>query len=309
MIENYKEIPIGRAKNLSNQQFGKLIALYRTEGRSKGTYWLCRCECGQYCVVSASHLVNNHTTSCGCHKKTTKLEDISGQQYGRLTVLAYDRTEGKGHTYWKCRCECGTIKSIRKDGLVSGTVLSCGCLHSEITSKIFTKDLVGQRFGKLTVLERAGSNQHKAALWLCQCDCGTQKIIPSTALLKGESNSCGCLKSKGEWKIANLLTENNISFQKEYIAHKCILPSQEYARFDFYVEDKYFIEFDGIQHFQSGTGWNTPEKLQRNQENDKAKNEWCKKNNIPLIRIKYDKYDTLSIEDLLLETSQFIIKD
>ena len=309
MINDYKEIPMGRAKDLSNQRFGKLTVLYRTEGPSKGTYWLCQCDCGEYCIVSASHLVSNHTTSCGCHKKTARLDDISGQRYGRLTVLSYDRTEGKGHTYWNCQCDCGTIKSIRKDGLLSGRVLSCGCLHSEITSKLFMRDLTGQKIGKLTVIERVGSNKHNSVLWLCQCECGAKKIIPSSSLLKGESNSCGCIKSKGEWKIAELLTNNNIPFQKEYIAHKCILPSQEYARFDFYVENKYFIEFDGIQHFQSGTGWNTPEKLLRNQMNDTAKNEWCKANNIPLIRIKYDKYDTLSIEDLLLETSKFIVKE
>ena len=117
MINDYKEIPMGRAKDLSNQRFGKLTVLYRTEGPSKGTYWLCQCDCGEYCIVSASHLVSNHTTSCGCHKKTARLDDISGQRYGRLTVLSYDRTEGKGHTYWNCQCDCGTIKSIRKDGL------------------------------------------------------------------------------------------------------------------------------------------------------------------------------------------------
>ena len=51
------------------------------------------------------------------------------------------------------------------------------------------------------------------------------------------------------------------------------------------------------------------ENIRTNDINDKAKNEWCKENNIPLIRIKYDKYDTLSIEDLLLETSKFIVKE
>ena len=308
MIENYKQIPVGRATDLTNQCFGQLKVLYRTEGPdSKRTYWLCQCDCGNYTIVQGGHLKDLHTTSCGCRQKTSRLEDITGKKFGRLTVLSYDRTEGKGHTYWNCKCDCGVEKSIRKDGLISGSVVSCGCYNSENTSQLFTKDLQGKVFGKLKVLERKGSNKHNSALWLCECECGTQKIIEGHNLLKGLTNSCGCLKSKGEWKIANILTENNIDFQKEYIAHECLLPSNEYARFDFYVENKYFIEFDGIQHFQSGSGWNTLEKLQRNQENDKIKNEWCKKNNIPLIRIKYDKYDNLSIEDLKLETSKFII--
>lgn len=307
MIENYKEIPVGKAQDLTNSKFGKLTVLYRTESDKKGTHWLCQCDCGNYTVVSASHLVSNHTTSCGCHKKSACLENIVGQRFGKLTVLSYDRTEGKGHTYWNCKCDCGTVKSIRKDGLKSGAVVSCGCYKNENTSKIFTKDLTGQVFGKLTVLERKGSDNHNKALWLCKCECGVEKIVPGNTLLKGESNSCGCLKSKGEWKIAELLSKHNISFEKEYVNKQCILPSGGYARFDFYVENKYFIEFDGIQHFEAGSGWNTPEKLAKNQINDKIKNEWCQKNNIPLIRIKYTNYENLSIEDLLLETSQFII--
>lgn len=43
------------------------------------------------------------------------------------------------------------------------------------------------------------------------------------------------------------------------------------------------------------------------QEHDKLKNQWCKENNIPLIRIPYTRYNDLCIEDLLLETSNFII--
>ena len=38
------------------------------------------------------------------------------------------------------------------------------------------------------------------------------------------------------------------------------------------------------------------------------KNAWCLANNIPLIRIPYTKYNDLCLEDLLLETSQYIIK-
>ena len=138
------------------------------------------------------------------------------------------------------------IKSIRKDGLISGNVISCGCYNIQITKEINTNNLLGKRFGKLTVIERVGSNQHNQALWRCKCDCGTEKIIVGTNLSKGETNSCGCLKSKGEWKIANLLQENNIKFQKEKTFDTCILPSGYKAKFDFYVKEQYLIEFDGI---------------------------------------------------------------
>lgn len=306
-MENYKQIPVGRAKDLTGQQFGKLTVLYRVETTKKGTHWLCECECGKKSIVSMSHLTDGHTTSCGCQKKMKNLDNLVGKKFGKLTVLEYDKVIGKGHTYWKCQCDCGTIKSIRKDGLISGAVVSCGCFHKENIRKTFTKDLTGKQFGKLKVLEWAGSNKHNSSLWLCECECGTKKIIPSSTLIKGESNSCGCLKSKGEWKIASLLSKNNIPFEKEYQALDCLLPSKKCAKFDFYVDNKYFIEFDGVQHFEAGSGWNTEEKLIQTQINDKIKNSWCKKNNIPLIRIKYNHYNDLTIEDLKLETSKFII--
>lgn len=53
------------------------------------------------------------------------------------------------------------------------------------------KDLTGQRFGKLVVLSYAGKDKNRHSLWLCRCDCGTEKIISSTALMSGQK-SCGC---------------------------------------------------------------------------------------------------------------------
>lgn len=75
------------------------------------------------------------------------------------------------------------------------------------------------------------------------------------------------------------------------------------------MNNAYIIEFDGGQHFfyKEGSGWNTKEHLQKTQFSDKEKNKWCKENNIPIIRIPYTHYDNLCIEDLLLETSSFII--
>lgn len=55
-------------------------------------------------------------------------------------------------------------------------------------------DLTGQKFGKLTVIERSGSN-HNGAIWFCKCDCGNVKYVPSCYLRNGEVKSCGCAKN------------------------------------------------------------------------------------------------------------------
>lgn len=56
-------------------------------------------------------------------------------------------------------------------------------------------DLIGQRFGKLTVLGSAGFTPYRQALWECLCECGN-KIISSTSQLNyGKRLSCGCVRS------------------------------------------------------------------------------------------------------------------
>ena len=69
------------------------------------------------------------------------------------------------------------------------------------------------------------------------------------------------------------------------------------ARFDFYVNNQYLIEFDGIQHFSPTFGEDI---LSKTQEHDIYKNNWCKANDIPLIRINYLQLENLKIEDIIL---------
>lgn len=54
------------------------------------------------------------------------------------------------------------------------------------------QNLIGQRFGRLIVIESAESDKRGHAKWMCQCDCGNQKVISATSLKTGKTNSCGC---------------------------------------------------------------------------------------------------------------------
>lgn len=55
-------------------------------------------------------------------------------------------------------------------------------------------DLTGQRFGRLTVIKRVGSDKNHYALWECQCDCGNTTVTSSNHLLHNNTKSCGCFK-------------------------------------------------------------------------------------------------------------------
>lgn len=53
--------------------------------------------------------------------------DLSGQVFGRLTVLSRATVRLKGNAVWVCRCSCGTEKEVRGTHLRNGDVKSCGC--------------------------------------------------------------------------------------------------------------------------------------------------------------------------------------
>lgn len=110
--------------------------------------------------------------------------------------------------------------------------------------------------------------------------------------------------SMGEEKISNLLNNNNLKFIKEKI-----FPNLGKFKFDFWVENKYIIEFDGMQHYQPVSIFGGEKTFKETQEHDKIKNQYCKDNNIPLIRIPYTQLSDMTIIDLLPEYSTFCVAD
>jgi len=55
------------------------------------------------------------------------------------------------------------------------------------------KNEIGNRYGRLIVLEEAGRDKYNKVLWNCKCDCGNEKIICGCSLRKGNTCSCGCI--------------------------------------------------------------------------------------------------------------------
>ena len=110
-----------------------------------------------------------------------KLESLLGQRFGKLIVIG-EPINTKGNSYSLCKCDCGDEKIIRNSRLKSGKTKSCGCRK--------TKKLVGQKFGKLTVIGEPISIDGIISS-LCKCDCGNEKLIANFRLKNGNSKSCG----------------------------------------------------------------------------------------------------------------------
>lgn len=239
--------------------------------------------------------------------------NLIGQKFGRLTPIKMTSERQNNSVVWECECECGNICKANAASLRAGRTKSCGCLkqESDKAPKGNVIDLTGQKFNHLTVLKRDGSDNRGEAKWLCECDCEQHSKISvlSSNLRNGHTTSCGCERmSHGEQKIAKLLLENNIPFEREVSLFR--FANNKPAYFDFFIDKKYLIEYDGETHYRYNLhGWHNEEQLKAQQERNMIKTQWCKEHNIPLIRIPYTKYETLCIEDLLLRESAEVTLD
>lgn len=101
----------------------------RRDGTNQA-YYRCQCVCGNSVSVSGNALRCNFTKSCGCRTgemiSRSNTKDLTNKRFGKLVALSIDK-QINGRTFWKCKCDCGHIVSIRSDGLLSGHINSCGC--------------------------------------------------------------------------------------------------------------------------------------------------------------------------------------
>lgn len=113
-------------KDISDKTFGKLTAIKPAGKTSKGEVkWLCKCECGNYTISMGSKLRSGKTKSCGC--MVPLLHDITGKRFEHIEVLERLPSDKNNRALYKCKCDCGNIKIIRGNDLLSGRTTSCGC--------------------------------------------------------------------------------------------------------------------------------------------------------------------------------------
>ena len=202
---------MGKAIDITGQKFGRLTALKPTKNRnSKGSImWLCECECGTIKEICITDLRNKGTVSCGCLrrekasqrvKEMTKeerfentMKDLTGQRFGKLVAIKPTDKRVGTNVVWEMKCDCGNTTYVHTGNLGKHhrKTRSCGCLHMEVVGV----DLTGQRFGRLTVIERQEYKGSRSA-WKCKCDCGNVTTVAGTHLTSGATQSCGCIRDE-----------------------------------------------------------------------------------------------------------------
>lgn len=252
-------------------------------------------KCGyEWRVIPISFLQGSRCPKCfGTAKKTTVQfkENV-------FTLVGKDYTVINEYINAKTKIlirhnKCGHEYLVTPSDFLSGKRCpKCGAIRR--TDKQFKKiifDLVGEEY---VFLEKYINSYTKIRVKHNKCG-KTYKTTPDTFIYGSRCPHCN--SSKGELKIANFLTKNNIDFEVEKTFED--LKHKGFLRFDFYLpEYNLLIEYDGKQHFEPvDFSGNNPELAIKNfklrKKRDALKDNYAKDKGIKLLRIPYTKYDEI----------------
>ena len=294
-------------KHLIDTQInGWTILDIKTYPEKHHTYAVAKHYCGAIKEMPLTK-INNNYAKCDCeHRKRLqeaaikRFEHLVGTKINGWTILYIIPPDEKHHdTFAMCECQCGTIKEVRLQYIINGRSKDCGCGRKEMLQETRTKNIVGQRFGKLVVLEMLEKrNKYGRIMYRCKCDCGNIVDVLGNSLVLGHTMSCGCLISYWNMYIQQFLEKSKIEYKSEYTVHI----GDSYYRYDFYLPQyNLFIEYDGQQHYRPVRFYGSDEDAElvfkRTQEHDKIKNHYCEENNINLLRIPY--WESKNIETII----------
>ena len=170
--------------------------------------WYCRCDCGTERYVLERSLKYGGSISCGCLRKERVNEvnspNLTGKQFGELTVLHKAKVQRKNGIWWTCQCSCGQTYDVQGTLLVTGKRKRCG---SKIHKKnYYSQDISGKRFNRLVAEYPTDKRSSKGSvIWHCRCDCGKEIDISHNELVYSNLKSCGCQKKEHDQKLKGFL--------------------------------------------------------------------------------------------------------
>lgn len=290
-------------KKKTNEEFVKEVydlvgSRYEFLEVYKGNHIKIKCkhnECGYtYKTTPANFLRGRRCPQCAINAKKTNKKFI--QEVYDLVSDEYIFLEEYKDAETKILCRhnvCGYEWEINPSNFIRGKRCPNHAIRTEEDFLQKVESLVGVEY---TFLEK-----YKGANKKIKCKhnkCGYEYYVLTSNFLRGR-RCPQCAESKGERVIREYLQNNNIKFKQEYSFDDLVGTSGGLLRFDFAVfsnnnDLEFLIEYDGEFHYQDIY---EDGRFELQQIHDKRKNQYCKDNNIPLLRIPYWKFD--EIEEIL----------
>ena len=163
------------------------------------------------------------------------------ERFGKWTVINDDTKDNKGRTLYTVKCDCGTIKTTKKDTLTSGKstqCLKCFCNRGNIYK-------IGDKIHNWTILEE-GKNKWMERHYLCKCECGKEKIVRKRDLERNKSTRCvSC------WISQKNTTHNNSTSATYRIWLKWVIMKKIKITFYISLEDYALLKAFMIKRIQN----------------------------------------------------------
>lgn len=131
------------------------------------------------------------------------LIDLTGVKFKNITVLYRGEdainNEGRRRVKWHCLCNCGIEFDVFSDNLKKRPNMTCNECAKKIRGESQRKNYVGNKYGRLTILEMLPNSGITKVR--CVCDCGNEYIGCQSDIVNGHTRSCGCLHKETTSKI------------------------------------------------------------------------------------------------------------
>lgn len=230
------------------------------------------------------------------HKKSEKdfldkVREVHGDNYKVLSSYKGDREYVE-----VLHVECGKTWNIIPNALQKGVGCTyCKGKHRKTTEQ-YKKEIKEKTNGAYEVIGEYINAHTPIKIRHIENNCNHEFTGTPNSLMY--AMTCGaCYGSGGEKIIAAYLKKNNLNFSTQYTFDDCrnVYP----LKFDFAILNSTnkvvkLIEFDGRQHFEPVDWWGGEEEFKNNKIRDSIKDNYCEKNNIPLIRIPYWEFKNIN---------------
>lgn len=149
-------------------------------------------------------------------------EDLVGKKFGKLTVIKRLENTIERRRVYLCKCECGNTTKVKAKYLNRGDTRSCGCYKKDFSKyeeKNYKEALtkIGEKYGKLTIIDIEKDENKKKYMMICRCECGNISKKFYSDIKNGEIVSCGCFsKEEASKRMTGICTYNLYKYGRWY---------------------------------------------------------------------------------------------
>lgn len=170
--------------------------------------------CEEQRMLGFDNIAKNGHTLC---RRCSASSDLEGMTFGRWKVMEFYPTSSP-HSHWVCQCECGEIRVVKADSLISGASVSCGCYRLDVMSSWACDNAPNWRGGK--------------QLLHCK-NCNEPYYVHRYRSFSSDFCSHKC---KWEWRSKNIIGEVHPNWNPELTNEERIV-GRNYPEYRQYIQD------------------------------------------------------------------------